>query len=168
MQAPKAFDSPRRANRGAVAGLRYRLNQGWPKVLTALPPKRELIFTPLNATYKVVADYFALRAHNGSSHKREAQMITVPAPIRAFSVPGPRSLFPAHFAVSSPKIDLTPTPLPCGNHFFGPSVFRNSHVFNSMHFHPVDESVTANRDFCPYLTPKRADLTPKSLFFASF
>jgi hypothetical protein len=37
-----------------VADLRYRLNQGWPKVLTALPPKRELIFTPLNATYKVL------------------------------------------------------------------------------------------------------------------
>jgi hypothetical protein len=51
--AAKAFDSPRRANR-AVADLRYKLNQGWPKVLTALPPKREIILTPLNARYKVV------------------------------------------------------------------------------------------------------------------
>src|ERR1035437_170732 len=52
MQAPKAFDSPRRANRGAVADLRDRLNYNWPKEGTALPPKRESILTPLNATYK--------------------------------------------------------------------------------------------------------------------
>jgi len=52
MQAHKAFDSPRRANRGAVADLQDRLNQSWPKGRTALPPKREIIFTPLNATYK--------------------------------------------------------------------------------------------------------------------
>jgi len=55
MQAQKAFDSPRRANRGAAADLRYRLNQGWPQVPTALPPKRETILTPLNATYKVAS-----------------------------------------------------------------------------------------------------------------
>ena len=54
MQALKAFDSPRRRIRGAVANLRYKLNQGWPKVDTALPPKRETILTPMNATYKVV------------------------------------------------------------------------------------------------------------------
>src|ERR1035438_6882577 len=52
MQAPKASDSPRRANRGAVADLQDRLNSRWPKGRTALPPKRELILTPLNATYK--------------------------------------------------------------------------------------------------------------------
>jgi hypothetical protein len=52
MQAQKAFDSPRRAIRGAVADLRDRLNHSWPKGRTALPPKRELILTPLKATYK--------------------------------------------------------------------------------------------------------------------
>jgi hypothetical protein len=52
MQAQKAFDSPRRKKRGAAADLRDRLNQGWPKGRTALPPKRESILTPLNATYK--------------------------------------------------------------------------------------------------------------------
>jgi len=52
MQAQKAFDSPRRANRGAVADLRDRLNNCWPKGRTALPPKREIILTPLIATYK--------------------------------------------------------------------------------------------------------------------
>jgi len=52
MQAQKAFDSPRRASRGAVADLRDRLNRCWPKGLTASPPKREIILTPLNETYK--------------------------------------------------------------------------------------------------------------------
>jgi hypothetical protein len=35
-----------------VADLRDRLNSRWPKGCTALPPKRESILTPLNATYK--------------------------------------------------------------------------------------------------------------------
>jgi hypothetical protein len=52
MQAQKAFDSPRRAIRGAVADLQDRLKHSWPKGRTALPPKREIILTPLNATYK--------------------------------------------------------------------------------------------------------------------
>jgi hypothetical protein len=52
MQAQKAFDSPRRANRGAVADLRDRLNYNWPKEGTALPPRHEIILTPLTATYK--------------------------------------------------------------------------------------------------------------------
>jgi hypothetical protein len=52
MQAQKAFDSPRRANRGAVAYLRDRLKHTWPKGRTALPPKSEIILTPLNETYK--------------------------------------------------------------------------------------------------------------------
>src|ERR1700676_2795650 len=52
MQAPKAFDSPQHKKRGTAADLRSRLRQGWPRVGTASPPKRENIFTPLNATYK--------------------------------------------------------------------------------------------------------------------
>jgi len=35
-----------------VADLRDRLNNCWPKGRTALPPKREIILTPLIATYK--------------------------------------------------------------------------------------------------------------------
>jgi hypothetical protein len=35
-----------------VADLRDRLNRCWPKGLTASPPKREIILTPLNETYK--------------------------------------------------------------------------------------------------------------------
>jgi hypothetical protein len=58
MQAQKAFDSPRRANRGAVADLKDRLNLGWPKARTALPPRLEIIFMPLNATYKARAFFY--------------------------------------------------------------------------------------------------------------
>jgi hypothetical protein len=47
MQALEAFDSPRRATRGAVAYLSNRLNNRWPKGQSALPPKRESIFTSL-------------------------------------------------------------------------------------------------------------------------
>ena len=35
-----------------MADLRDRLNRCWPKGLTASPPKREIILTPLNETYK--------------------------------------------------------------------------------------------------------------------
>jgi len=42
------------------------------------------------------------------------------------------------------------------------------HEINILHFCPVDESVTANPRFCPFLTPKRADLTPKCLIFDPF
>jgi hypothetical protein len=59
MQAQKAFDSPRRANRGAVADLRDRLNYNWPKEGTALPPRHEIILTPLTATYKVCSSDFS-------------------------------------------------------------------------------------------------------------
>ena len=60
IQAPKAFDSPRHANRGAVTDLRDRLIACWPKGRTALPPKRELILTPLDATYKGRAESLSL------------------------------------------------------------------------------------------------------------
>jgi hypothetical protein len=35
-----------------VADLRDRLNYNWPKEGTALPPRHEIILTPLTATYK--------------------------------------------------------------------------------------------------------------------
>ena len=57
MQAQKAFDSPRRANRGAVADLRDRLSQSWPQGRTALPPKREIILTPLNGNIQGTTEY---------------------------------------------------------------------------------------------------------------
>ncbi len=47
MQAQKAFDSPRPTKREAEANLDNRLNFHWPKGRTALPPKRDNIFTPL-------------------------------------------------------------------------------------------------------------------------
>ena len=65
---------------------------------------------------QVFADYYPFRAHNGSSRKREAQMITAPAPIRAFSAPSPESLapfIPCFFSQNS----FTTHPPPCGNHF---------------------------------------------------
>jgi len=52
MQAHNAFDSQRRANRRAGADLRNRLNSRWLKGRKALPPKHEIILTPLNATCK--------------------------------------------------------------------------------------------------------------------
>jgi len=45
--------------------------------------------------------------------------------------------------------------------FFCPSIACNLQEINSLHFQPVDESVTVDPRFCPYLTLKRADLTPK-------
>jgi|SRR5580692_6863740 hypothetical protein len=44
--------SPRRATRGAGADLQDRLKNRWPKGRTASPPRREIILTPLNETYK--------------------------------------------------------------------------------------------------------------------
>src|SRR5580658_10777345 len=52
MQAHKASDSPQHQKRGTAADLRISLRQSWPRVGTASPPKREIILTPLNATYK--------------------------------------------------------------------------------------------------------------------
>jgi hypothetical protein len=66
------------------------------------------------------------------------------------------------------KISLTPTPPPYGNHFFNPPIACNIHEINSLHFHPVDESVTANLLFCPFFGLKSADLTPKWPLFRTF
>jgi hypothetical protein len=72
-------------------------------------------------------------------------------------VPGPYFLF----SVSSPKIHLTPTPPYLWKSFFDPFIPCNFPIINSLHFSNVNESVTANPLFCPFLAPKSALLPPK-------
>jgi hypothetical protein len=56
----------------------------------------------------------------------------------------------SNFGRREAKNGLPPTPPSLWKSFFGPSIACNLHEINSLHFHPVDESVTANPRFCPY------------------
>jgi hypothetical protein len=67
-----------------------------------------------------------------------------------------------------PKNGLPPTPPYLWKSFFDHFILCNLNEINSLHFCHVDESVTANPRFCPFLAPKRADLTPKTHFFEPF
>ena len=93
----------------------------------------------------VLADNYLPSAHTGRMNK------SGPAPVQSVSqVPGPYL----------PE-GIPPTPPPCGNHYSTPLFACNSHSINSLNFCSVDESVTANPRFCPFLALKSALLTPK-------
>jgi hypothetical protein len=108
------------------------------------------------------AHNFLLRAHNGGSHKSEAQM-TLQSPMRAnlFHV-----LCSLYFPLFFPQNSSHPHPPYLWKSFFDLFIPCNLQEINNMHFSPVDESVTANPVFCQLLTQKEAILTQKALIFA--
>jgi hypothetical protein len=113
------------------------------------------------------ADYFPLRAHNGSSRNREAQMITVPAPMRAFSVPGPWSRVPfiPRFFSQNPS---TPHPPTLWKSFFDHFIPCNLQYINILHYSPVDEVVNLNADFHPFFGHFRGKIGTESAVFVDF
>ena len=48
----------------------------------------------------------------------------------------------------------TPPPPTLWRPLFDPSIACNLHNINSLHFYPIDESVTANPRFCPFFSLK--------------
>jgi hypothetical protein len=75
---------------------------------------------------------------------------------------------PAPYSLSPflPQKSGTPTPPTRFPPFFGASSANNKRIINSLHFQPVNESVTPNPVFRPLFNQKEDILAQKSLFYA--
>ena len=100
----------------------------------------------------VFADNFHTDAHNGSSRKREAQMITAPAPIRAFSLHSPWTLalfIPRFFSQNS----YTPTPPTVKPRFWSARFRVNLNKQNILDVPPCSRSSKHKCRFSPLFWP---------------
>ncbi len=73
------------------------------------------------------------------------------------------SLFPIPCSLKG-----TPTPSPCGNHFFDPSIACNLHGINSLYFLPIVLSINTTSRFLPIFWPFLSNSVPIALSFLPF